>query len=430
MSIKDVRSFLMACQYNAKFLFDHPEVRETYEEVTAPLRALLKKNARFCWNAEQEQAYQKLLTLMESPATLRPYIPGHPTHYVADYSEIGIQSSIYQIQDGKTWVPIDHTSRALTPTERNYSPIERESLAQSWGMDQFRYYLVGGEFTAWTDHQPLVGIYNNKHKPTSKRVAKHRDRIGDLQFHLRYLAGNEMPCDFGSRHPYPIEHLSDDDKEKLGCDMGNEIYVRRIDISNSPDAISPKDIKAAGDRDATYLLVKKEIRAGSKPSHKIPLEYKRVWSELCVIEDLLHKGRKIVLPNGEASGGAGNIRNIALDIAHEGHIGMTDTKKYLRSRLWFPGMDRKVEDLVATCLPCSAATEVKHRDPLTPTTPPSTPWSRVAADHWGPTSDGKYLLVIVDELTRYPEMVAVSSTSADANIEAFDNIFTQHGYPH
>ena len=206
-NIEDVRSFLMACQYNAKFLFDHPEVQETYEEVTAPLRVLLKKNAKFSWDTEQEQSYQKLLTLMETPATLRPYIPGRPTHYVADSSEIGIQSSIYHTQEGNTWVPVDHISRALTPTEKNYSPIERESLAQSWGMDQFRFYLVGGEFTAWSDHQPLVGIYNDKQKPTSKRIAKHRDQICDLQFNLRYLVGNEMPVTSGVQcsHQYPIK---------------------------------------------------------------------------------------------------------------------------------------------------------------------------------------------------------------------------------
>ena len=205
--------------------------------------------------------------------------------------------------------------------------------------------------------------------------------------------------------------------------------MRRIDISNSPDAIQSHDIRAAGENDATYLLVKKEVASGNKPSRKIPTGYRRVWDELCVIEDIVHKGSKMVLPNAEARRGAGNIRNIALDIAHEGHIGMTKTKQYLRSRMWFPGMDEKVEDLVATCLPCLAATEVKHRDPLIPSTPPQNPWSKLDVDHWGPTADGKYLLVVIDELTRYPEVAVVGSTSADANIEAFDNIFTHHGYP-
>ena len=85
--------------------------------------------------------------------------------------------------------------------------------------------------------------------------------------------------------------------------------------------------------------------------------------------------------------------------------------------------------LVSTCLPCLASTETKHRDPLVPNEPPATPWTNLAADHWRPTPDGKHLLLVIDELTRYPELEVVSGTSADANIEAFDTMFCQHGYP-
>ena len=128
-STEDIRSFLMACQYNAKFLFDSPEVKESYEEITQPLRALLKKDTKFTWGPEQDTSYQKLLKLMESPATLRPFNPQLPTHFVADSSEVGIQCSIYQEREDNTWIPIDHTSRSLTEQEQDYSPIERESLA-------------------------------------------------------------------------------------------------------------------------------------------------------------------------------------------------------------------------------------------------------------------------------------------------------------
>ena len=66
--------------------------------------------------------------------------------------------------------------------------------------------------------------------------------------------------------------------------------------------------------------------------------------------------------------------------------------------------------------------------PLVPTEPPSEIWKDLAADHWGPTPEGKYLLVLIDKLSRYPEVMVVNSTSAEANIEAFDTIFSRHGY--
>ena len=75
-------------------------------------------------------------------------------------------------------------------------------------------------------------------------------------------------------------------------------------------------------------------------------------------------------------------------------------KRHLRARLWFPGMDASIDELVAGCNACQASTETKHRDPLIPTQPPHEPKQKLAADHWGPTADGKYLLVVIDELSR------------------------------
>ena len=71
-STEDVRSLLMACQYNAKFAFDNPKIQQSYEEITAPLRKLLRKNARFHWGKEEEASYQKLMNVITAETTLRP----------------------------------------------------------------------------------------------------------------------------------------------------------------------------------------------------------------------------------------------------------------------------------------------------------------------------------------------------------------------
>ena len=107
-------------------------------------------------------------------------------------------------------------------------PIERESLAQSWTMEQFRYYLVGAPFTTWTDHEPLLPIYNNRGRATSKRLSQHRDKIQDLEYSMKYMPGKTMPCDYGSRHSKPISHLTLDEQNALDFDNGQEVYVRMI----------------------------------------------------------------------------------------------------------------------------------------------------------------------------------------------------------
>ena len=64
-------------------------------------------------------------------------------------------------------------------------------------------------------------------------------------------------------------------------------------------------------------------------------------------------------------------------------------------------MDRLLERRAAGCLACQALVKTPHRDPLKL---PSLPWRELAVDHWGPNNDGKHLLVVVDLLSRYPEV--------------------------
>ena len=60
------------------------------------------------------------------------------------------------------------------------------------------------------------------------RVARLRNRIIDLQFTDKYLAGKDMPCDFASRHPRPISELSEHEREDLMVDDGEDVQVMKV----------------------------------------------------------------------------------------------------------------------------------------------------------------------------------------------------------
>ena len=89
-----------------------------------------------------------------------------------------------------------------------------------------------------------------------------------------------------------------------------------------------------------------------------------------------------------------------------------------------------VEHRVTACLPCQAATDNHTRDPLHPNIAPEQPWSTVYTDHWGPTPDKRHILVLIDALTKYPEVISVTGTSAEENIHGFAEAFARHGVPH
>ena len=116
-------------------------------------------------------------------------------------------------------------------------------------------------------------------------------------------------------------------------------------------------------------------------------------------------------------------------LGHSAHQGVDATKRQLRLRLWLPGMDKSVEKAVSSCLPCQASVESYQKDPLQPTKIPEEPWTCLYTDHWGPTQDGKHILVIIDGLTQYPEVVVVKGTLAEDNIHRFSEIFGRHEIP-
>ena len=66
-SADDVKSFLQACQFNARFMFstDH-----AYAQITKSLRDLTRKNTRFMWSAQCQQAYNEIIQIMTSNTSL------------------------------------------------------------------------------------------------------------------------------------------------------------------------------------------------------------------------------------------------------------------------------------------------------------------------------------------------------------------------
>ena len=125
-----VKSFLQACQYNAKFMFDSDHA---YAQVTQPLHQLTGKNVRFAWTLACESAYQEIFRIMTAETALRPFDPAMKTIMVSDAGPVGIAASIFQEEEASTWTPVDYASRSLTPCEQAYGQMEKESLAQSWG---------------------------------------------------------------------------------------------------------------------------------------------------------------------------------------------------------------------------------------------------------------------------------------------------------
>jgi hypothetical protein len=130
--------------------------------------------------------------------------------------------------------------------------------------------------------------------------------------------------------------------------------VYHIDAKSVPKSLNIIDINKKSSCDPEINIIKKCLQMGN--FENAPTSYKVIQSELCVYNDILLWGSRIIIPLV--------MRNQVLKIAHEGYPGVVSMKQRLFSKFWWPGMDKQVERYVTTCHGCQIVTLSNHPTPM------------------------------------------------------------------
>jgi len=117
-----------------------------------------------------------------------------------------------------------------------------------------------------------------------------------------------------------------------------------------------------------------------------------------------------------------------LKLLHEGHVGMVKIKMIAHSYIWWPCIDKKIEELLKSCKSCQEVQKVPQVAPIHPWVWPCKPWVRVHLDFAGPFL-GKSFLIAVDGYSKWPKVIEMSSTTAAQTITVLRQIFTTHRIP-
>lgn len=152
-------------------------------------------------------------------------------------------------------------------------------------------------------------------------------------------------------------------------------------------------------------------------------KYINISDELTVNDEtnIILRGSRIIIPT--------SLRPRAIALAHEGHQGLVKTKQLVREKIWFPGIDKTVEEMIGGCLACQANSIPNPPTPLKMNELPPEPWHTIHLDFCGPFPTGEYVLVAIDAYSRFPEVDIIHSTSAKATIVKLERIFATHGLP-
>ncbi|XP_015749019.1 PREDICTED: uncharacterized protein K02A2.6-like [Acropora digitifera] len=104
-------------------------------------------------------------------------------------------------------------------------------------------------------------------------------------------------------------------------------------------------------------------------------------------------------------------------------------KQRLRSKVWWPGIDRQAEKFCKTCHGCQLVSHPANPEPIKPTPLPRGSWQDLAVDLLGPLPSGDSVLVVVDYVSRFYETGVMRSTTTEKIIERLEDIFRTHGLP-
>ena len=155
-----MQRFVELMKYLSKFLEDLSEMCE-------PLCHLTHKNAEWTWTHEQEEVFERIKDAVSQAPVLKYFSESDPTEGQGDASKDGLGFVLMQLGQ-----PVTFVSRALAPTERKYSQIEKELPAQVFGMEHNHHCVYGQKVILWTDHKTLVSISQKPLASAPKRLQR------------------------------------------------------------------------------------------------------------------------------------------------------------------------------------------------------------------------------------------------------------------
>ena len=390
-SPSEIRSFLGLAGYYRRFIQD-------FSKIASSLTKLTKKDTKFVWDSDQENAFTELKKrLTHAPILALP----DGTDDLVVYSDASYKGlGCVLMQRGKV---IAYASRQLKPHERNYPTHDLELAAVVFALKLWRHYLYGVPCTIYTDHKSLKYFFEQK--DLNMRQRRWLELIKDYDVEIMYHPGKaNVVADALSRKETP-----------------KPIRVRSCQLILKPDIM--KQISMVQNEAVQVEWIMSE----------------RMWGQQGLLEDngdgvMFMKGR-MWIPR------YGGFRDKIMDEAHKTrysiHPGATKMYQDLKKNYWWPTMKYEVATYVSKCLTCLQV-KAEHQRPygtVQPLEVPEWKWEHLTMDFITklPRTPKGYdtIWVVVDRLTKSAHFLPMRETF---NSERLADLFireivSRHGVP-
>ena len=158
--LEELRRFLGLSSYYRRFI-------SQFAQMAQPLHKLTQDGVPFKWNDSRQRGFECIKQkLIEAP--ILSYSSFNKDFILeTDASAQGLGAILSQEQEDEQVQSVAYASRALSPTERNYSITEMETIAVVWAISHFKCCLYGQSVTVYTDHTAVKSVLEAPN-PTGK----------------------------------------------------------------------------------------------------------------------------------------------------------------------------------------------------------------------------------------------------------------------
>ncbi|GMF33555.1 unnamed protein product [Phytophthora fragariaefolia] len=202
VSQKDLRKWLGLANYLHKF-------SANCADMARPLTNLLKKDAVWSWTSEAQQAFEAIMSSLQSAPILALPDENRLFSVVCDASDFADGCALLQVDaEGRERV-VSFQSRQLKAAEKNYPGHDKEFLAMKYVLVKFRVHLLCQKpFMIYTDHASLRTATSSPH--LSQRMARWLSVFAEFNLAVEYKSGKQnVLADALSRRPdYELSHLT------------------------------------------------------------------------------------------------------------------------------------------------------------------------------------------------------------------------------
>ncbi|XP_048488715.1 uncharacterized protein K02A2.6-like [Plutella xylostella] len=410
-NVREIKRFLGMINYYRKFI-------PNASTILSPLNELVCDDVTWEWGHRQQAAFDQIRRELTSDRVLTHFDPAARLVLTVDAGPAGLGACLAQGPDGQER-PLAFASRTLSASEKNYSQIQKEATAIIYGVKYFHQYLYGRDipFVLKTDHKPLIAIFGKKNGVSvmaASRLQRYAIYLSAYNYVIQYLPSEKnIVADYFSRAPLPVRHTELEDAEDAAA-----APLHFLDESTLP--VSVDDVRTATAADRTLQTVIKYMLKGwpRKVTCAAIQPYFRCKSDLEVEDGCLLRGHRVVIPS--------LLRERLMYELHKGHFGIVKTKSSARSRMWWPYIDKDIEQCIGNCSTCTALRPAPPSAAPAPWPRPPGPWWRIHIDYM--TIGQRVYLIVVDAFSKWLECFHMSSgTSTQALISKLKYLFSRFG---